>query len=229
MSRIESISDVILRELAADFGSRQLAASDLRTGYEGVPIPTLRDRCSGGSAVDFDLALEALEKRKLVKSGPMAAYDNEPGSGWVMIGVYSKREWASLTVSGYTKAQVRPAPRRPASGTQRVQITGSTFVNSPLGVGTDIHQSSTFDVSNEDEAFARLLSLAGDASEREGQELEDDVRELVEAAKAGDLAKAKPLYQRLFGFAVNGIQQVAWGVVSTLVSAHMGIPSGPPK
>ena len=229
MSRIESISDAILCELVTDFSARQLATPDLRRGYEGVSIQVLRDLCGAATPVDFDLALEALEKRKFIKSGPMAVYDNEPGSSWVVFGSYSKKEWVCLTVSGYQGAQKSPATPKITASAHQVSISDSTFINSPFGVGADIHQSTTLDATNDAEVFNCLLALATESSGHSAADLESDVRELVASANVGDLASGKSIFKRLFGFAASGIQQVAWGIVSTLVCAQMGIPSGPSK
>lgn len=103
-----SIGQEILRRLLLDFQNRKLGLTQLRNGYEGVSIKSLRDQVcelGRGIEVDFDISLEDLEKRGLVRTGPVVPHENDPDSGVLIMSVYSKREYASLTEKGYKAAR----------------------------------------------------------------------------------------------------------------------------
>ena len=108
MGKVEGMSREILRHLLADFQKRSLGVEALRQSYQGVTISALRQVCCGkdaDSAVDFDLAFDDLDKDGLIGTGPMVPYENDPGSSVVVIGLFSKREYAYLTEKGYKAAR----------------------------------------------------------------------------------------------------------------------------
>lgn len=144
MDNVEILSKSILKELLTDFNNRRLGSKELTDGYVGVPLASLQKEYErSGAAVDFDLALKELEEKKLVGTGPMALFDNKPGSFAVVLGVFSKREYVFLTEKGYkTSLRWQSAPV-PKSSATRVHISGGTFNQSPIGIGSQVSQSIT--------------------------------------------------------------------------------------
>jgi hypothetical protein len=144
MSTVEDLSRAILKDLLADFTDRNLTANDLHNGYTGANFPALKERRCGvtsASPVDFDLAVKELERSDLVKTGPMVPHDN-PRNSWVFVfAPFSKYEYAFLTEKGYKAAQKTQAARTPTSAPHSVHISGSTFHQSPIGIGGHVTQS----------------------------------------------------------------------------------------
>jgi hypothetical protein len=107
MDGVEEVSNEILRQLWSDFSGRALTSSDLADGYEGPNLAFLREKLTGNGAsgVDFDLAMKELEKARLVATGPLVPFDNQPGSGVFVMGLFSNREYAFLTEKGYKASQ----------------------------------------------------------------------------------------------------------------------------
>lgn len=221
MSVVDRLAAEILQALMADFKEKALSATALKDGYEGISFDVLRQRFAQESAVDFDLAMISLEKG-LVDTGPREPFDNEPGSNIIFFGFFSKREYAYLTEAGYRQAQKDAAPREKPVPRQHVQISDSTFYQSPVGVGSDVSQTLTVNIENEAEVIRYLIDLAN--SERaDGGDPTADVTDLVVATRAGDLARGKSVFQKLFGAASDGVRQVAWGVVSALIAKQLGL------
>ena len=146
----------IFTALLTEFRQQGLGAEDLRKGYKGMsPIELKNVCCAGGdiSEVDFDLALEDLERDGLVETGPKEHIKNDPNSMMVMIGFFiSKREYAYLSEDGY-KAATRAKPAR-LPGTQHIHFSGN-FHQSPIGVGDHISQTVSIEAVTSD-MFARL-------------------------------------------------------------------------
>src|SRR5271156_6289870 len=114
MSKVEELSNAILKELLTDFASRNLTLNDLSSYYIGANLPALKERCCGAaSSVDFDLALKDLEDGDLVSTGPMVPFDNPPNSSVVVIALFSRYEYVSLTEKGYKAAQKAVSKRTP--------------------------------------------------------------------------------------------------------------------
>jgi len=222
-STVDDLAKEILTSVVADFRAKNLGATNLSSEYVGVPLLSLESAlCAGGShsKVDFDLALKQLEEGELVKTGPMVPYENEPGSLVFIFTTFSKREFAYLTEKGYKAAQ--KLFRKTRSPVPSVHISGGTFHQSPIGVGTTVSQTVSFNLDNDSEVIehlAKLLSQSGSSSEQDGR----DVAVIVNTAKAGDLAKVKPLFQRLFGGAKETVKQLAWGVLTAYVSKQLGL------
>ena len=148
MSKVEQLSQVILRDLLADFAGHNLTANDLTNGYGGVTLAALKPRCCGqtsASSVDFDLALKDLEESELIQTGPMVAIENPPNSPLVFIGVRSKYEYVYLTEKGYKAAQKTQPEKSPSrtSPAPQVHISGGHFHQSPIGIGSHIAQVLT--------------------------------------------------------------------------------------
>jgi len=224
MSTVDDLAKQILADVVADFRAKKLGSQALNDGYVGESIAALEMKyCADGSnsKVDFDLALKQLEASKFVDTGPMVPYENPPGSRVVVIAIFSKREFVYVTEKGYKAAQKSTAkPRSPAPS---VHISGGNFHQSPIGIGSTVSQAVNFNISNDSEVIeylAKLLSLHDPSSGEKGKR---DVVELVNTAKTGDLGKAKPIFQRLFGAAKETTKQLAWGVITAYVSKQLGL------
>jgi hypothetical protein len=221
---LDDLARHILADVLADFRARNLGSDALSEGYVGPSIAALEIKyCAEGShsKVDFDLAMKQLEEDKLAGTGPMVPYENTPGSQVVIVAIFSKRQFVYLTEKGYRAAQ-KPAakPRSPAPS---VHISGGNFNQSPIGIGSTVNQAVNFNISNDSEVIeylAKLLALHDPSSGEEGKR---DVVELVNTAKTGDLGKAKPIFQRLYGGAKETIKQLAWGVITAYVSKQLGL------
>jgi predicted nucleotide-binding protein len=101
---LDALAKNIIQDLKAHFVETGLNSSALSTGYVGVSISQLNEKfCGSGrvSQVDFDLSMKELEDGEFVTTGPLAAHDNDPGSGIFILGLYSKREYVCLTETGY--------------------------------------------------------------------------------------------------------------------------------
>src|SRR5262245_34222732 len=101
---LDDLSKKVIQYLKERFIEERHDSSALADGYVGVPFNQLTEHirgATGASQVDFDLSIKFLEEANLVKTGPMAMYDNPPGSGVIVLGFYSKREYAYLTEAGY--------------------------------------------------------------------------------------------------------------------------------
>ncbi len=138
-------TEFILQQLLSEFRERQLTTSDLHRSYEGLSPNELKNRslAAGIIEVDFDLAMSELDNHGLVKTGPMAVYDNPPGSFVTVIGLYSKREYSYLTENGYKEAsKSKSIPVRSA----RTIIQGNQYnigqagAVGPHSTGTINHQ-----------------------------------------------------------------------------------------
>lgn len=109
MGKVEDVSKYILICLLQDFQSRGLGADALGTEYVGVPMGELKQKCftrdNMSTGVDFDLALKELEDAKLIGTGPMKMYDNDPNSFVVVVAMFSERKYVYLTAKGYKAAR----------------------------------------------------------------------------------------------------------------------------
>jgi hypothetical protein len=73
----------------------------------------------------------------------MVPFENDPNSSFVVIALFSKYQYAYLTEKGYKAAQKMQDRRRQRSATPNVHISGGTFHQSPIGIGTHVTQSLT--------------------------------------------------------------------------------------
>jgi hypothetical protein len=142
MSRVEALEDAIFGVLLADFVSRHLTVNDLSASYVGVDLAMLTQKCceaaEDASPVDFDVALNALEDGDFVNTGPLEV-TRAPGR----VGLFSKREYVYLTEKGYKAASKKASKRTPPPPAPQVHISGSTFHQSPIGIGSNVTQSVT--------------------------------------------------------------------------------------
>lgn len=224
MSGVDDLANQILLDVVADFRAKDLASHALSDGYIGASITALEVKhCADGSysKVDFDLALKQLEVNKLAKTGPMVPYANTPGSNLVIAVSFSKREYVYLTEKGYKAAQ-KPTSKSRATATN-VNISGGNFHHSPIGIGSTVNQAVKFDIGNDSEVIEYLGKLLALHDPSTGEEGKRQVVELVNTAKTGDLGKAKPIFQRVFGAAKEATKQLAWGVITAYVTKHLGL------
>jgi uncharacterized protein (TIGR02391 family) len=119
MTSIDSIGGEMLAALLDDFQTRGFGMGELKDGYIGPSLPDMRAQY-GENPVNFELAIEELEKKKLIKTGPMAPYENKPGSSIAIFAVFSKREFLYLTEGGYKRAH--SVPRAPRSRVERKAV-----------------------------------------------------------------------------------------------------------
>lgn len=224
MGAIDQLKKMMLMALIGDFSDRELTASDLKNGYEGPAIESLRQQLSQSPIYDkvsFDLALSQLEGSKMVRTGPQVPYENTPGSAVVIIALVNKREYASLTEKGFAEGQ-KPASKR-RDGSQNVKIYGGTFNQSPIAVGANVSQETSFDITDDGELAKSLLALLDQRQVLHSAEPGETVSALVATAKTGDLGKAKPIFQKLFGAATETVKQIAWGLLTAYVTKQLGI------
>ncbi|MDD9246563.1 hypothetical protein PVM12_21360 [Enterobacter soli] len=225
--QLDEAAKQILGTLLADFTDRGLTAQDLKNGYEGPNIEALATAvCSVAdfTSVDFEVAFGDLEKVNMIKTGPMAMYDNDRNSSLIIIGSYSKREFVYLTEAGYKES--RKVPNRP----QRVQrivnnltITGGHFSNTQLGQGDSFTQSQNITTGTDSEIVAKLVSIL----EGQGQALDSaqrsDIAAAVAAANEGDGKQAKSLLAKVCGPVWESVQPVMWPIVGELVKKSLGL------
>jgi len=151
MNGVEKLSKEILKGLLADFLDRGLGSHELSQGYDGLSLLLLKQNCcldNQASAVDFDLALKDLETETLIRTGPLLPYENRPGSTVFVMGIISRREFAYLTEAGYKAARETQAVKKQSFETTHLHISESHFHNSPIGIGSQVHQSIEMTLGN---------------------------------------------------------------------------------
>jgi hypothetical protein len=220
MSKVDELSNEILKALLSNFIDKQLSVDALTDGYIGPTVADLKQKLSAtnsASMVDFDLALKGLENRGLVGTGPMVGYDNRPGSPVVVIGLYSKCEYTYLNENGYKAAQQVAAKKPHRVTTARVHISRSNFNQSPIGIGNEITQY----VKNSEGDFDSLSRTLTDLGLPQ-----DEIDSLQQAVTADRANGGKPSYEgetgnwftRLVARAAKGGLTVGVDVVSSTVS-----------
>jgi len=98
---------VILGELLSDFQDNNRETIDLRQSYQGPSFQRLKQACIdlGISVVDFELAIDDLDRSGLIKTGPPEISDSASFGGVpILPGIFSKREYAYLKEDGYREA-----------------------------------------------------------------------------------------------------------------------------
>lgn len=225
--QLDEAAKQILGTLLADFSDRGLTAQDLKNGYEGPKIESLAAAvCSAVdiTTVDFEVAFSDLEEAKMIQTGPMAMYDNDRDSSFIVIASYSKREYVCLTENGYKES--RKAPNRP----QKVQrivnnltITGGQFSNMQLGQGGSITQSMSVAPGADSEIVAKLVSILEEQGQIVNDGQRDDIVAAVAAANEGNGKDAKSLLSRVCGPLWASLQPVMWPIVGALIKRSLGL------
>jgi hypothetical protein len=223
---LDILAKEILADVLADFRSQNLGSEALSHEHPGPSINALKTKfCVDGgyTNVDFDLALKALEDGEFVGTGPHVPHENDPYSGLVVIGLYSKREFLYLTEKGYRASQKAPAEKKQPAPT--VHISGGNFHNSPLAIGENINQTTTINVQNDAEVINYLSGLLAQHDPSAGESGKTEVVALVNAAKAGDVPRAKPIFQRLYGAATEAVKGLAWAVIAEIIKSQFSSAS----
>lgn len=226
--QLDEAAKQILATLLVDFTDRNLTADDLKKRYIGpqiVAVATAVCNIDDITKVDFDVAFRELEKNKLILTGPMEMYKNRPGSRFIAIGSYSKREYVYLTEEGYKAA--RRAPNRPERVNRvinNVHISGGQFSNLQLAAGENVKQSMSVTNSETDyEIISKLISIL----EEQGQVVSDtqrsEITAAVAAANEGDGKQAKSLLEKVCGPVWESVQPVMWPIVGELLKRSLGL------
>ena len=219
---LSQLAKSILQDVRDDFVAQRLNTRALIDGYVGLPISQLQQKyCPGVTQVDFDLALKELEEALFVKTGPMVPFDNEPGSGVFILGLFSKREYMYLTEAGY-RAMAQIGSQKPRTNPSHVHISG-TFHQSPIGVGGQITQLQNIHVENDGDLIERLAQLLSQSGVSVDQRSRAEIGHMVELTHQGDLKAVKPLFQKLFGVASESVKQVAWGLLAAIIAKAVGM------
>lgn len=217
----------ILGTLLADFTDRQLGANNLSEGYEGPQIGDLSSAiCTDEhvTKVDFDLALSDLESKRYVSTGPYALFDNDPSDSIIVIGGYSKREYASLTELGYKAARKSSnQPKTVHRVINNVHISGGQFSNLQLAAGNTISQKMDVTQGADEDILAKLINIL----EKQGQvvslENRQDILLAIEEANEGNGKEAKSLLEKVCGPAWNALQPVIWPIFGELLKRSLNI------
>jgi hypothetical protein len=222
---LDELSKKIAGELKRRFIESGLNSRALSQGYNGVPISQLREFCDGGGAsqVDFDLSLKQLEDGGFVTTGPLAAHENVPNSGVFILGFYSKREYACLTEAGYRVPTPNSGGEKVNRSSSQINISGGHFHGSQIALGAQITQQQNTETNHDAEVIMRLVELLAKSGTPVDQAAKEDVQAMVSAAKEGHLNEAKPIFQKLFGFAAETVKQTAWGILTALLAKAMGL------
>jgi hypothetical protein len=152
MRDLSDLAGSMLQDIRDDFSTKGLSSSALQKEYVGVNIALLQEKyceIAKESQVEFDLALSELEKALFISTGPMAPFENKPGSGFVVLGFFSKREYVYLKEAGYRAAAQMTNQKPRNTPRQNVHISGGTFNQSPIGIGEHVTQMQRVDVGNE--------------------------------------------------------------------------------
>jgi hypothetical protein len=210
----DEAAERILSTLLAEFKQKGLGSDELQTTYQGLSPASLRSAChaDGISDVDFDRAMKELDEGDLVKTGPMAVYNNPPGSLVTVVALYSKNEYSYLTEEGY-KAATRLGTKPPRISAPRVHISGGTFHQSPIGVGEQVSQTVNIQAGSE-ELLNRLREeiLARVADEQRRSEI---IMHLDALEDARDKPSMLERYNKLVG--VIGDHVTVFGPLLTLI------------
>lgn len=226
--QLDEASKQILATLLADFTDNSRSAEDLKGGYEGPRIDLLATAVCNAediTKVDFEVAFGELEDKKLVSTGPMAVYDNPPNSSVIMIGIYSKREYAYLTETGYKES--RKSPNKPTSRVQRIvnniHISGGEITNLQLAAGGEVNQKMTVSHEESSDTVSQLVKLLENYGQQASPEKVADIQNAVDQANEGNAGESKSILSKVFGSAWEGANSVAWPLIAELVKKSMGL------
>lgn len=154
---VDDIAMEILTDIVTDFRNKKLGVDALRDGYDGHFMVELKKKYGSYPEIDFDLAFNQLEEKRLIETGPLVPYEDDPYSDLVIAGLYSKREFICLTEKGYKEAQ-KPAVKRKSS-TTNVHISGGNFHQSPIGIGSTVNQDINFNNQSDIKDLQHLIEV----------------------------------------------------------------------
>lgn len=217
----------ILGALLADFSDRSLTADQLTDGYEGPQVSDLTAViCAGGdiTQVDFDIAFSDLEKKKFINTGPFAIIENDPSSGVMFFGGYSKREYAGLTQLGYKTARQSPnRPNKVHRVVNNVHISGGQFSNLQLSTGNNVTQQMDSTSGVDSDILMRLVTILENQGQVVSIDQRTDLASALEEASQGNGKQAKSMLEKVCGPAWESVQPVMWPIVGELVKKSLGL------
>lgn len=226
-TQLDEASKQILATLFADFTDNDYGAEKLKRSYEGPKVELIATAVCNSpdvTKVDFEIAFESLEKQGYIKTGPMAVYDNDPSSGVVIFGIYSKREYACLTEKGYRAA--RQAPNKPKT-IQRVvnniHISGGEIGSLQLASGETVTQTMNHTTDSGSDVAMKLIQILEQQGKPVTQEQISDVKAAVSQAEEGNAGSARQLLTKAFGSMWESANQVAWPLVAEIVKKSLGL------
>lgn len=219
----------ILGALLADFTDRNLESKHLLSGYEGPKLAALIAAVlmtEDITKTDFDLAMNDLEAKKLVRTGPIKQSEhqgNYPGVVVLSIGGYSTREYAYLTEIGYKAARDKPnRPSQAARITNNVTISGVNNSSIQLAAGSGITQNFVSGTEANNEVLLKLIEIL----ERQGQVVTNDQRKdlgvVLQHAEEGDLKSAKETLLKIGGPVWKAALPVMWEVIAEVAKKAAG-------
>lgn len=224
---LDEASKQILATLYADFTENDYGADKLKRAYEGPKVELIATAVCNSpdvTKVDFEIAFESLEKQGYIKTGPMAVYDNDPSSGVVILGIYSKREYACLTEKGYKAA--RQTPNKPKS-VQRVvtniHISGGEIGSLQLASGEVVTQTMNYTADSSSDVVMKLIQILEQQGKPVTQEQIADVKSAVSQAEEGNAGSAKQLISKAFGSMWESANRSAWPILAELVKKSLDI------
>jgi hypothetical protein len=222
---LSGVAKHILQDVRTDFTAKGLSANALAGQYAGVSIISLQQKYCGGAEttqVDFDLALKELEDALLISTGPMVPFDNRPGSGVFVMGLFSKREHVCITEAGY-RAAAQMDSQNPRRSPPHVHISGGTFHQSQIGIGDQVKQVQKIDIENDAQLVEHLTELLLSSGVPVDGASKAEIARLVQVTRQGDIKEAKPIFQKLFGLASETVKQAAWGILTAIITKALGM------
>ncbi|WNZ86746.1 hypothetical protein [Pseudomonas sp. P108] len=226
-AQLDEAEKQILGALLVDFSERQLDAHELKKIYEGPKVSDLiLAICSGDeiTKVDFDIAFDDLAKKKFIKTGPWRPYENQPSSGFIMVGGYSLKEYACLTELGYKTA--RQAPNRPAKSQRIVNnlhISGGQFTHLQLAAGEVINQKIQSSTGTDTDILAKLINILETQGQHVSLEQKTELSTAINHANEGNGKAAKTSLEKVCGPIWNSVQPVMWPIIGDLIKKSLGL------
>ncbi|EGS1684605.1 hypothetical protein I8I24_000992 [Enterobacter cloacae] len=226
--QLDEAAKQILGTLLADFTDRGLSASDLKEPYEGPKLEALATAVCNVediTKVDFEVAFDELEKKKLIGTGPMEMVDpNRFGEGVIVIASFSKREYVYLTEAGYKESRKGPnKPQRVQRVVNNINITGGSFSNMQLAQGESVKQEFNVAESSDSDIINRLIEILEAQGVTATAENRSDVASAVAEANKGNAGNAQSLLSKAFGVTWDTAKKVAVPVIAELVKKSLGM------
>jgi hypothetical protein len=223
--KLEIMAYKILRQLFKDFKTKELTSEELNNGYPGIDFLSLKRQLGGeiktsSKSIIFDIAINDLEKAKLINFGPEVPYENKPESSILIFSLVNKKEYIYLTEKGYkyylenrsltTKKPIEQKDYNP----KNIKISGGNFYQSQIGI--DNHQELNID--NSEHVIKYLTELLKTIKSTVTDKDKKDIQGLIKSAKQGNsVSNIKLFFEKLFGTAKEGIKQIAWNIISELI------------
>lgn len=227
--RLDEAEKHILARLMVDFSERALSSNQLSSGYVGPLTSDLATAiCVGGGGVtrvDFDIAFSDLENKMLISTGPYAMVENDPSSGVIFIGGYSKREYAALTEVGYKAARLllNKSKNDVRRVVNNVHISGGQFSNMQLTAGNTVEQRMDSVSSAGGDVLTRLIAILENQGQVVSADQRKDLATAVESAMEGNGKKAQSLVEKVCGPAWGAAQPVIWPIFGELLKKSLGL------